>query len=399
MTDPVARLLEQYTDGLEADPQPALNLNRLEQRVRGSLRERAVERRRSVTRLQTALALAAAFAVVSAAAAFSLGQRGADEKAAALVPAGDWVTAGAQRAEERKFGDGSSLRLERDSAARVQFVMATGGLVHLDRGSVRLKVHHRDGSTWRVAAGPYEVEAIGTEFVVEWAAAGRKPLRVSVSEGTVAVRGPAFKGTRFVSAHQSVEVNGDGVSGEEAAGSPAAPVEILAQETEATTTGSRAPGNARVPGSSDRTWRVLEADGKYADAVKAAERGGLSNLYQTGGSDDLLALARAARFASRTDIAREALMACRARFAGSQQAAMAAFLLGRAASGAQAAEWFSAYLKEQPNGALAREALGRLVEAYEAAGNHVSGRASAERYLKTYPGGPHAALARQALHR
>jgi outer membrane protein assembly factor BamD (BamD/ComL family) len=96
---------------------------------------------------------------------------------------------------------------------------------------------------------------------------------------------------------------------------------------------------------------------------------------------------------------REALMACRARFAGTQQAAMSAFQLGRSASGAQAAQWFSTYLKEQPGGQLAREALGRLIEAHEAAGDHVSGRAAAERYLKSYPDGPHAALARQALHR
>jgi len=78
---------------------------------------------------------------------------------------------------------------------------------------------------------------------------------------------------------------------------------------------------------------------------------------------------------------------------------MSAFLLGRSASGAQAVQWFSAYLKEQPSGALAREALGRLIEAYQAAGDRVSSRAAAERYLKSYPDGPHATLAREALHR
>jgi hypothetical protein len=266
--------------------------------------------------------------------------------------------------------------------------------VHLDRGAVKLKVHHRDGSTWRVAAGPYEVEAIGTEFVVNWVAGGDKPLRVSVTEGTVAVRGPAFRGTRFVSAHQMVEV-----ASQETAAEPApVPVgDLLPEAPEAV----EAPENA-APGrahGAEPTWRALEASGKYADAVKAAERRGLSSIYQTGSGDELLALARAARFASRMDVAQQALTACRARFAGSQQAAMSAFLLGRSASGAQAAQWFSTYLREQPSGALAREALGRLIEAYQAAGDHVSGRAAAERYLKSYPDGPHATLARQALHR
>jgi TolA-binding protein len=167
-------------------------------------------------------------------------------------------------------------------------------------------------------------------------------------------------------------------------------VEQLAPE-EATATAPRV--------RNEPTWRALEASGKYADAVKTAERHGLSNVYQGGTADDLLALSRASRFAGRTDVARDALMACRARFAGSAQAAMSAFLLGRSANGAQAANWFSTYLKEQPGGALAREALGRIVEAYQAAGDRVSARAAAERYLNRYPDGPHATLAREALHR
>ena len=397
MTDPVARLLETYAEGLEAKAGEAPNINRLEQRVRGTLRERSAARKRSVGRLQVALSLAAVFAVVSAGVAYELG-RGSAPTAAVAVPAGDWLATTAGVAEERKFEDGSSLRLESDSSARVQFVEAKGGLVHLARGAVKLKVHHRDGSTWRVAAGPYEVEAIGTEFVVDWEASRDKPLRVSVTEGTVAVRGPAFRGTRFVSAHQMVEVAAAENTTAEAEPTPVQ-VDSLSPEA-ATAEEAREETTASLPRvRNEPTWRALEASGKYAEAVKAAERRGLSGVYQTGAADDLLALARAARFAGRMDVAREALTACRARFSGSPQAAMSAFLLGRSASGAQAAQWFSTYLKEQPGGALAREALGRLIEAYSAAGDRVSSRATAERYLKSYPDGPHATLAREALHR
>ena len=152
-------------------------------------------------------------------------------------------------------------------------------------------------------------------------------------------------------------------------------------------------------GGGGRGMRVVRAAGELSHAVKTAQRRGLTGIYQSGAGDDLLALARAARFAGRMDVSRDALMACRARFAGSPQAAMSAFLLGRSASGAQAAQWFSTYLKEQPGGALAREALGRLIEAYQAAGDRVSSRSAAERYLKSYPDGPHATLARDALHR
>ncbi len=395
MTDPVARLLETYAEGLETEPQVTTNINRLEQRVRGTLRARSAQRKQTVRRLQVGLALAAGFALVSAGAAYKLGQQGPES--VAVVPAGEWLSTTRGAPEERKFDDGSLVRLETESSARVQFVAAKGGLVHLDRGAVRLKVHHRDGSSWRVAAGPYEVEAIGTEFVVDWVAGREKPLRVSVTEGTVAVRGPAFRGTRFVSAHQMVEVTAQ----ETAAAAPVpVPVDQLAPEATAELVApEEAAKSGARPRGSDLSWRDLEEAGKFADAVKLAERRGLSNIYQTGGGDDLLALARAASFSRHGEIARQALMACRARFSGSQHAAMAAYQLGRSASGAQAAEWFSTYLREQPNGALAREALGRLVEAYQAAGDHVSGRAAAERYLKSYPDGPHATLARQALHR
>jgi ferric-dicitrate binding protein FerR (iron transport regulator) len=399
VTDPVAKLMEQYAEGLEAQPQAAPNINRLEQRVRGSLRERAAKRQRSVQRLQVALAAAAVFAVAGAGLAYKLGQGRGGAVAQGPVPAGEWLSTTKSVAEERKFDDGSSVRLETESSARVQFLEEKGGLVHLDRGAVKLKVHHRDGSTWRVAAGPYEVEAIGTEFVVNWVAGADKPLRVSVTEGTVAVRGPAFRGTRFVSAHQMVEV---AAQTQDSAAEPA-PVAVSdlaaeAVEPEVVELDEQAVGSTRSH-AAEQSWRNLEKDGKYADAVKAAERRGLSSIYQSGSGDELIALARASRFAGRMDVAQQALTACRSRFAGSPQAAMSAFLLGRSASGAQAAQWFSTYLREQPNGALAREALGRLIEAFQAAGDHVSGRAAAERYLKSYPDGPHATLARQALHR
>jgi hypothetical protein len=390
VTDPVGRILETYAEGVEAEPQATVNVSRLEQRVRSTLRMRSLQRQQHVRRLQWALAIAAGVALAAGGAAYRMAARSVASAPATLAPAGEWLATSANPTE-RKFDDGSSLRLESDSSARVQFLAARGGLVHLARGAVRLKVHHRDGSSWRVAAGPYEVEAIGTEFVVDWVSGRDKPLRVSVTEGTVAVRGPAFRGTRFVSANQLVEV-----TAQETPSAPVTPDELQADP--APMVDDAAPASAR-PRGSEPSWRALEAAGKYAEAVRIAERRGLGSLYQTGSADELMALSRAARFAGRGEVAREASLSCRSRFAGSPQAAMSAFLLGRAASGAQAAQWFSTYLKEQPNGALAREALGRLIEAYQGAGDRVSARASAERYLKSYPDGPHATLAHEALHR
>jgi hypothetical protein len=96
---------------------------------------------------------------------------------------------------------------------------------------------------------------------------------------------------------------------------------------------------------------------------------------------------------------REALLSVRRRFAGSHQAALAAYELGRTTPALEAAGWFEAYLAEQPSGSLAREASGRLLEAESLAHNEAATREVAKRYLARYPDGPHAALARRALAR
>jgi outer membrane protein assembly factor BamD (BamD/ComL family) len=63
------------------------------------------------------------------------------------------------------------------------------------------------------------------------------------------------------------------------------------------------------------------------------------------------------------------------------------------------AAWFQTYLREEPRGTLAREASGRLMEAYRAAGNLAAARQAAEAYIAAYPEGPHAALARSISNR
>ena len=101
----------------------------------------------------------------------------------------------------------------------------------------------------------------------------------------------------------------------------------------------------------------------------------------------------------RADIERNALLACRSRFKGQPAAARAAYLLGRSTGAGEAASWFETYIREQPAGALAREASGRLIESQQRAGNVAATREAASRYLATYPDGPHASLARQVLAR
>jgi tetratricopeptide (TPR) repeat protein len=145
------------------------------------------------------------------------------------------------------------------------------------------------------------------------------------------------------------------------------------------------------------TWQELERAGQFERAVEEAERAGLDTIYDSVNADDLMSLARAARFAGREDVSKGALLTCRRRFPASRDAAMAAYLLARNAPPAEAVKCFSTYLAEQPNGLWAREASGRLIEAYRASGNTAAARDAAQQYLVRFPTGPHADFAKMVL--
>jgi len=76
-------------------------------------------------------------------------------------------------------------------------------------------------------------------------------------------------------------------------------------------------------------------------------------------------------------------------------------LLGKIAADQQASygeavTWFETYLREEPGGALAEQALGRLLEIKKRS-DPSSAKAVAARYLERYPKGAYAALAKSLL--
>lgn len=166
----------------------------------------------------------------------------------------------------------------------------------------------------------------------------------------------------------------------------------------------RSAAASREPDTHADTWTDLAARGRYAPAFESAQRRGLMTLCDEAPAGELLTLSEVARWSGHASDARRPLLSARARFAGSAEAAAATFALGRIAFDnlrdyGEAAQWFAALLQEQPNGVLAREASGRLLEAYERLGNQSRAAALAERYLARYPAGPHAGLASRILGR
>lgn len=262
-------------------------------------------------------------------------------------------------------------------------VLLEAGSIVLDaRGDSKQRVAVRAG-TFRVAS---EDASASVRFDPE-----AQTLDVEVVEGTVVV---ISSGTsRTVVAGETVHFpRVEVVEGPK----------IVAPEPEPAESDEAEPrprdGKSRKPKAS---WRSLAKDGKHAEAVAAAEAQGFAGILESASAVDLLELARAARYAKSTKRAKQALSAVRERFPKSGSAARAAYALGRVAFDyerdySSAAKWFAKYLDEQPSGALAREALGRLVESQHRSGAHAAAKKSGQRYLDRYPDGPHADIARKA---
>jgi TolA-binding protein len=148
-----------------------------------------------------------------------------------------------------------------------------------------------------------------------------------------------------------------------------------------------------------RGWAAALAAGDLDSILGDAERRGIRRAIAEANSEDLAALADAARYRRRNDIARRALLAERERFPHSSRASNSAFLLGRLEENktggeTRALEWYDLYLKEAPFGAYSSEALGRKMTATERAMGAPAARQVAEEYLRRFPNGTYAGAAR-----
>jgi TolA-binding protein len=150
------------------------------------------------------------------------------------------------------------------------------------------------------------------------------------------------------------------------------------------------------------TWQDLCDLGRYSDALAAAEKQGFARLLKTLDDAQLWRLADAARYTGRGKLAREALLSVRRRFRSSWRARVAAFLLGRIAiemlnDPREASGWFNIYLREDPDGPLAEEALGRRIGTCRQAGMRAESCRVAAKYLDRFPEGSFAEYARSVL--
>lgn len=265
------------------------------------------------------------------------------------------------------FDDGTAIVLAPQARARVEHVDAHGAQIRLEAGRLDVDVVHRAEASWEVSAGPYVVHVVGTAFEVRWDA-GTEQLEVRMREGVVRVRGGALEQAHTVRAGWTLR---------------AAPDHVSVSRSQPPT-----PSVSGAPEAAPTEPVPAETDEPVVDRTPSpTPEPPLTN-------DELYARADELRFAGRRADAERVLQRLRAR----GERGRTAFLLGRLSVERQrrndARRWFAAYLREEPNGALAESALGRLMEIEEQLDPEAA-RRSATTYLARYPRGAHAPLARR----
>jgi hypothetical protein len=323
---------------------------------------------------------------------------------------GETIVAAPSAPARLLFSDRSQISARPSTRMSVLTVDARGARVALADGALDVAVQHRQDASWRFEAGPFSVAVRGTAFHLAFEAS-RGRLAVQMLTGVVEVRGAADGRVFTLRAGESLELFAAPARQPE----PAVPVPAPLPASTTDAVAPFAPPAPRVALAPARrrtahvepaqpesaNWSRLIARGEFAAVVRDAERRGLDATLAGASADELTALADAARYTRRNELARQALLGVRARFPSSARASEAAFFLGRLAelspaSAPAALSWYEAYLGESAGGPYAGEALGRELVLL-ARSDPGRARKTAQTYLERFPRGAQAHLAKSLL--
>jgi len=315
------------------------------------------------------------------------------------------------------FSDGSSVLLEKGASARLLALTSQGAHLEITDGSAEVSVVHREDTSFSFDVGPYLVAVTGTRFTVGWDR-DSAVFSLSMHDGSVRVTGPRSEDGRVVVAGQNLRLDAEGrpweMKDEAPNGVKSGRVqELLDNDGEPVVVfeeGATSSVNAPIPAKKDgkatrpdvdvaekaKSWIELAREGENVLAVAAAERIGLSEILGRASDRELLRLAYSALYCGRGALATRVFKKVRFRFPKAPTAAEAAFGIGRLSPGASGVRWFEIYLDELPSGPLAREAMGRVLEARAGTPNAKS-LSLAKQYLARFPRGPRADLASRML--
>ena len=305
------------------------------------------------------------------------------------------------------FVEGTEFVLAPGTRSRLRAVDASGARIAIEHGTASFQVTPAPAANrrWQVDVGPFLVTVKGTVFTVSWDAATEK-FELKLQHGRVTVSGPVTGGEIALRAGQRLLIDlpqGETVISEpkpeealEVSAGPAAPP--AAGQTCRRRASPRRP-RRQASSTGERRWAAALAAGQLDRILAEAERAGVKATLDRASGEDLLALADAARYRRRMELAREALLAARRRFPDSPRSLDAAFRLGRVEEAsdrglAPAIEWYDEYLTRAPTGTYASEALGRKMTLMSKLGGTSRARPIAEEYLRRFPAGTYAGPAR-----
>ncbi len=309
------------------------------------------------------------------------------------------------------FSEGSRLDFTPGTRGRLRNVDATGARVAIEQGTASFRVTPSADRRWWVEVGPFLVTVTGTVFTVDWDPSGER-FELRLREGRVLVSGPVSGGDLALRSGQRLVVDltraetvitEDGAESALApfAAAPTASGSSLAVDTAMGSSPSAVPAPSSL-GQGQRGWTSELTSGQWNRILERVDRDGVEATLNSASSEDLFALADAARYRRRPDLARSALLAQRRRFPDSPRALDAIFLLGRAeesrgGGAAPAIARYDEYLARAPAGPYAAEALGRKMTIASQVGGPALARPLAEEYLRRFPKGSYAGAARALL--
>lgn len=385
----LARLGEEVSRDLEVTRTGAGGASRVRAKLVGNVGAsagplRSPERRLRWGRIAGALAMAGA---VVFGVSFAIHSNSKPRELTFNGHVGGFMAAPETKELPLSFSDGTRIVLAPKTRARVAEVSPKGARILVESGKLHADVVHTADAKWAVEAGPFEVRVTGTSFDVTWDPKD-EAIVVALSEGSVVVTGCKLGEGKRVVRGEELRVS-----------CKEAPAPVLGAATLSAAQPASPPASVTPETLPDAPAHAANAPNASA-AKPAASAAKPAPVETQPTAAELLAAADSARYQGDFDRAIESLTTVRRRFAGTDAAASAAFELGRITFDTRrdfvrAGDWFDTYLRERPNGALAREALGRALEARHRAGDATQAEHLAVRYLTAYPDGPHAKLARK----
>ena len=337
---------------------------------------------------------------------------------------GVYVSAPDERPVTVRFSDATTLQVAAASRLRIETAMAHGARVFVERGDAEVHVVHRQGARWTFAAGPFDVLVTGTRFTLAWDPSfGVFDLKLL--EGAVEIQTPF--GAAPVSLHAGQQFRADlrsrsmtTTDAHDATPGATPPFDLSERDSGApgapegddgggfSPVGKTAMGGApSVRGlvskaTPAKPWAALVAAGQFAPVLDQVENErGIETCLRTCTASDLRAVADAARYLGRGDLASKSLRALVARFPQQASGRDAAFLLGRLleqqGDSSEARSWYERYRSQVPGGTYAAEALAGAMRTTLATEGRAAARSVAQDYLTRYPAGADAATARGIL--